>query len=108
MSTSKHGITEKEKVSEIISDWVGKNKKTFWKYEVSCFYKTYTLRISNLPEPSVKDIHLSANNRLLGDKQKKQLCDALKKARSGLKVFTESSVNVQIDYDDGAVITKIV
>ena len=114
MNTSKQKLLdkkqehlEKKRLSEIVSNWVTKNKKVFWKYEVSCFYKTYIIRISNLPEPSVNDILLSANSRLLSDQQKKQLCDVLIKASPRSKALNDSSFDMQIDYDNGVVISKV-
>jgi len=107
LTDRKQEILEKNRLSKIISDWVTKNKKVFWKYEVSCFYKTYSMRISNLPEPSVKDIQLSSINRLVNDQQKKQLCDALTKACARAKTFSSFSIDVQIDYDDGTVIAEV-
>jgi len=98
---------DKTKLSEIIRDWADKNKKVFWKYEVSCFYKSYVIRVANLPVPSVNDIMLSSNNRLLNDQQKKQLCNALKKACSVNGRLNESSIDVKIDYVDGGVITEV-
>lgn len=100
---SKQEILEKKRLTKVISEWVIKNKKIFWKYEVSCFYKTYVIRISNLPDPSAKDILLSSNNRLLGEQQRKQLCDAVAKVCEKSKAFKVSSVDIQIDYNDGAV-----
>ncbi len=98
---------EKIKLSKTISDWVEKNKKVFWKYEVSCFYKTYSMRISNLPAPSSADISPITINRLLSEQQKKQLCDAISKVCVRLKTFSNKSINVQIDYDDGNVIAEV-
>ena len=115
MNTTKQGIlnkkrelAEKKIFSRIISDWAGKNKKVFWKYEVSCFYKTYKIKINNLPEPSEKDILLSSNNRLLSDEQKKQLCDALIKACAGTEGLSDSSIDVKLDYVEGAVIAEVI
>lgn len=98
---------DKTKLSKTISDWVEKNKKVFWKYEVSCFHKSYSMRISNLPAPSVADISPITISRLLSDQQKNQLCDAISKACLKLKNFSSTSINVQIDYDDGNVIAEI-
>jgi len=107
MNTMDTEPPEKKKLLKVISNWVGKNKKVFWKYEVSCFYKTYVIRINNLPEPSAKDIILSANNRLLNDRQKKELCEAVIKVCAKNNAFNESSVDIQIDYDDDTVIAEI-
>jgi len=98
---------DKMKLSKTISDWVTRNKKIFWKYEVSCFHKTYMLRVNNLPEPGAKDIHLSANNRLLNDQLRQQLCDILSKTCTKAKVFQASSIDVQIDYDNGSVVAEV-
>lgn len=107
-SDRRQELLEKKKLSKVISDWVVKNKKVFWKYEVSCFYKTYLLKVTNLPEPSVKDIHQAMINRLLSDLQKKQLCDAITNACATAKVFNNSSIDVQIDFIDGVVIAEVV
>jgi phenylpyruvate tautomerase PptA (4-oxalocrotonate tautomerase family) len=107
ISDEKQENLEKIKLSKIIGDWVEKNKKVFWKYEVSCFYKTYSMRISNLPDPSAADISPITISRLLSDQQKKQLCDAISKACVRLKNFSNTSINVQIDYDDGNVIAEV-
>ena len=104
----KQEILEKIKLSKTIGDWVEKNKKVFWKYEVSCFYKTYSMRITNLPAPSAEDISPITINRLLSEQQKKQLCGAISKLCQGLKTFSSTSINVQIDYDNGNVIAEVI
>ena len=101
-------LLEKKELSKIISDWAGKNKKTFWKYEVSCFYKTYLIKVTNLPEPSVKDIQIPSINKLLSDEQKKQLCESLTSASAKATVFNDSSIDVQIDYVDGIIVAEVV
>jgi hypothetical protein len=106
--SNKHGFLEKKKLAKIIRDWVVKNKKLFWKYEVSCFYKTYTIRIANLPQPSVEDITVSSINRLLINQQKKQLSDAITNAALNAEVLINSCIDVQIGFEDGAVITQII
>ncbi|HPS88210.1 MAG TPA: hypothetical protein PLY36_15770 [Spirochaetota bacterium] len=103
----KQELLKKKRLPKIVSDWVTRNKKVFWKYEVSSFYRTYILRICNLPEPSVNDILLSGNNSLLSVQQKQQLCDAVTKVCSSSKTFTDSSIDVQIDYDNGIVIAEV-
>ncbi len=103
----KQEAIEKMKLSRIIGDWVTRNKKIFWKYEVSCFYKTYLLRVNNLPEPCEKDIHLSANNRLLNNQQRKQLCEVISKTCTKAKAFNASSIDVQIEYDNGSVVAEV-
>lgn len=101
-------LLEKKLLSKIICDWADKNKKTFWKYEVSCFYKTYLIKVTNLPEPSVKDIQIPSINKLLSDQQKKQLCDSLTNASAKATVFNNSSIDVQIDYVDGIIVAEVV
>lgn len=98
---------EHEKLLKVIRNWVGKNKKIFWKYEVACFYKTYIMRITNLPEPSTDDILLSVNNRMLSDKQKKELSSAIARSCARAKAFYNSTIDVQINYDNGVVFTEI-
>jgi hypothetical protein len=104
---TKQELLEKKKLLKIIRDWAGKNKKLFWKYEVSCFYKTYTIRITNLPQPSTENITVSSINRLLNNKQKKQLCDAIINAAVKAEMF-DSYTDVQIDFADGTVIAEII
>lgn len=106
-SDRKQEAMEKMKLSKTIGDWVTRNKKVFWKYEVSCYHKTYMLRVINLPEPESKDIQLSANNRLLNDQQRKQLCDVIAKTCTRTKAFNASSIDVQIDYDNGSVVAEV-
>ncbi len=103
----KQEAVEKMKLSKTIGDWVTRHKKVFWKYEVSCYHKTYMLRVINLPEPELKDIQLSANNRLLNDQQRKQLCDVISKTCTKAKAFNASSIDVQIDYDNGTVVAEV-
>ena len=98
---------EKNKLAKIIRDWVGNHKKIFWKYEVSCFYKTYTIRIANLPEPSAQDITVSSINRMLTVQQKKQLSDIIIKAGIKTDLIRDQYFDLQIDYVDGTVITEI-
>ena len=105
---SRQELLEKKRLSKAIRDWAGKNKKSFWKYEVSCFYKTYIIRVSNLPGPSVTDIQISSNNRVLNEIQKKQLCDIITKTCAQAKVFHDSIIDIQIDYDNGAVIAELI
>lgn len=105
---SEQELLEKKYLANIIREWVAKNKKVFWKYEVSCFYKTYMMRISSLPEPSPGNVMVSAINRLLNDCQKKQLCDAITNACTKTKTFSDSHIDVQIDYVDGSVVTEVI
>ncbi len=107
LSDMEQGHTEKSRLSVIITDWAAKNKKVFWKYEVSCFYKTYLMKIKNLPAPSVNDIHPVSISRLLNEQQKKQLCDAVTKALGGENPFKELAIDVEIDCDDGKVIAEV-
>ncbi len=108
LSEKKQELIAREKLGKIIRDWAGKNKKIFWKYEVSCFYKTYLMRITNLPKPSTEDIMVSSNNRLLNNQQKTQLCNAIEKACTKVDLFSDSSLDVQIDYVDGSVIIEVI
>ena len=96
-------LNEQKRLTEIVRLWVEKNRKVFWEYEVSCFYKSYVIRISNLPLPSEKDISVSSNCKLLGDKQKSQLCKAIEKARPKTELLKSPSLSVQINYSEGEV-----
>jgi len=107
MNTSKQEILERKRLSNVIRDWAGENKKVFWKYEVSCFYKTYIIKVANLPTPSAEDIMVSSNNRLLNTQQKTKLCNAIKKAHAKADVLSGSSIDVQIDYESGAVVAEV-
>lgn len=104
---TKNELIAREKLVKVIREWVEKNKKIFWKYEVSSFYKTYVIKIVNLPEPSVKDISLSIN-RLLDEQHKQQLCDCIIKSCGKSGILSDTSIDIQIDYADGAVITGVI
>jgi hypothetical protein len=108
MNTTKQKLSERKRLSKIIKDWAGKNKKVFWKYEVSSFYQSYTIKVANLPNPSSTDISVSKHNRLLNDQQKLQLCNAIEKAGVKVDVLSDTSIDVQIDYADGAVIAEVI
>ncbi len=97
-----------KKLLNIIKDWVGKNKKIFWKYEVSSFYKSYVIKVGNLPDPAAENITVSANNRLLNIQQKTELSNAIKKAYTKTETSKATSIDVRIDYEDGAVIAEVV
>jgi hypothetical protein len=94
-----------EKIAFIINDWVEKNKKFFWKYEISSFHKTYKISISHFPNPSGEDIAVSPSNGMSSVK-KTQLSNAIKKACS--KAPEARQVNVKVDYVDGTVVSAIV
>ena len=108
MNTTKQKLLERKRLSKIIGTWADKNKNVFWKYEVSCFHKTYKIRVANLPEPSTENIMVSTNNRLLNDQQKTQLCVAIKKACPKVELLSGLCIDVQIDYANGAVIAEVV
>ncbi len=91
-----------------IKDWVEINKKIFWKYEVSSFYQTYKINVTNLPKPSKEDIKIVSNNRMLNNTQKIQLCGVITKACAKEGVLSNSCINVQIDYVKGAVIAAVI
>jgi len=95
-------------LSNIIRDWVGENIKVFWKYEVSSFYQTYKISIANLPNPSETDISVSSHNKLLNNNQKKQLCNAVKKACTKVTDLDISRVNVKVDYINGIVVADVI
>jgi len=97
-----------KKVSGAIKEWVGANKKVFWKYEVSSYYKSYTISVANLPAPAHGDIKVLSNNRLLTETQKNQLCRAIKKACPKTKEPADFNVNVKIDYEKGQVVAAII
>lgn len=105
MNAAKQQLLERKRFSKIVSDWVAKNKKVFWKYEVSCFHETYRISINNLPEPAEKDIAVSPVIRLLNDKQKKQLCDALKNAYAKTGAPAESGIDLKVNFIDGGAVT---
>ena len=104
---TKQQLLERKKLSKIIRDWADKNKKVFWKYEVSSYYKSYVIRVANLPNPSAENIIVSSNNRLLNNEQKVQLCNAIEKACVKADVLSDTSIDVHIDYVDGAVVAAV-
>jgi hypothetical protein len=108
MGNTKQKLSERKRLSKIINDWAGKNRKVFWKYEVSCFYQSYRIKVANLPNPTSKHITVSKNNRLLNDLQKTQLCNAIEKARVQADVLSDSSIDVKIDFVNGNVVTELV
>jgi hypothetical protein len=108
MSTPKQKHSEKIRLSNVVKDWAGKNRKVFWKYEVSCFYQSYRIKVANLPNPSSKNITVSKNNRLLDERLKTQLCTAIEKAQVKADMLRDSSIDIQIDYVNGNVVTELV
>lgn len=105
---TKQEFLAKKRVLKIIRDWATKNKKVFWKYEVSSYYKTYTIRVANYPRPAAEDIIVSSNSRLLNNQQKIQLCNAIINACPDVEIPADSSIDVQIDYVDGNVVAGAV
>jgi hypothetical protein len=105
---AKQGLLETKRLSKIIRDWTEKNKRVFWKYEVSSFYKSYKIRVANLPAPSTENIIVSSHNRLLNHQQKTQLCNAIQKACVNVQVLSNSCIDVQIDYVNDAVIAEVI
>jgi hypothetical protein len=95
-------------VKSIIQEWVVKNRKIFWKYEVSSFYQTYKINIDNLPNPGEGDIFVSSHKSLLNNSQKKQLCESLKKACAKAVPLRSARVNVKVDFVDGDVVVSVV
>jgi hypothetical protein len=108
LSDAKQERLVMKKLSDIIRDWTEKNKRVFWKYEVSSFYKSYKIRVANLPGPSTENILVSSNNRLLNHQQKTQLCNAIEKACVNAEVLGDSCIDVQIDYVNDAVIAEVI
>jgi hypothetical protein len=96
------------KLLNIIQDWVNVNKKVFWKYEVSSYYETYKISITNLPKPTNEDIKLQSYNLLLNNNQKTQLCNTIKKVYSKTEKLTDSSIKVKVDYVNGVVTAAVI
>jgi len=96
----------KGKISKAVEDWVIKNRKLFWRFEVSYRHKTYRISILNLPEPSPGDIVVQDEKRLLNEDQKKKLSDSIKKVIKKSGSLTDTSVDIQIDYVDGTVVAR--
>jgi hypothetical protein len=92
----------------VIGDWVSENKKVFWKYEVSSYYKQYSLSVTNLPDPSIENITVVSNNRLLNNDQKIKLCNRLKKACAQAGELSNTCIKVQIQYENEKVVTAAV
>lgn len=91
-----------------IRDWVNKNKKIFWKYEVSYAHRTYIISVAHLPNPSVEDITVLPNNRLLKNDQKTQLYNTIKKACVKPDELSSPCINVELNYVGGAVTAAVV
>ena len=88
---------------DIITEWVIANKKFFWKYEVSSFYKTYKISIYNLPAPSNDDIMVKSYKLMLNNDQKTQLCSRILNDYTETDKLSSSSINVKVDYVKGVV-----
>jgi hypothetical protein len=108
MKKTKQELLKLKTLSNVIRDWAGENKKVFWKYEVSCYYETYKMRIANLPNPTNEDIMVTSHNRLLNDNQKKQLCKTIKKVYARAEVASHSCIDVKLEYVKGAVIAEVI
>ncbi|PKL38338.1 MAG: hypothetical protein CVV44_10640 [Spirochaetae bacterium HGW-Spirochaetae-1] len=101
-------ILEKKRLSKIIRDWADQNKKVFWRYEVACFYKSYKIKIANLPKPSIEDILISSHKGLLNAQQKTQLCNAIEKACAKAELLSTSFIDVKIDFVHEAVVAEVI
>ena len=95
-----------EKLSAIVGDWVKKNRKLFWKYEVSCFYKTYKISIRNFPCPANSDIAISPANAMPVP-EKKRLSDAIIREFGKGEGQSGRCVMVKVDYADGDVTAAV-
>ena len=93
----------KKELPDVISEWVSENRKTFWKYDVSCFHKTYKISIDHLTDPADGDLAILPYASIPGGARTK-LIKAVKKASSGLQC---SSIALKIDYVDGAVVAAV-
>ena len=94
-------------ISEIVKDWVAKNKKEFWKYEVSCFFKTYKITLNNLPSPSADDISVSPKI-VIPAAQKTQLSNAIKKALLKSEPVKRTRMDLKVDFKNEAVVAAVV
>jgi hypothetical protein len=108
LSDNKQELLVRKRLSKIIRDWADKYKRVFWKYEVSCFYKSYIIRVAHLSRPSTADVMISSNNRLLNNQHKTQLCNAIEKACASAEMLHDSCIDVKIDYVDGAVVAEVI
>ncbi len=99
---------KKSKLLKIIRDWVAENREAFWKYEGSCYYKTYIVKVTNLPEPSAEDIMISSYNQLLDSRQITELCDAIKTACAESMVSGNSCIKVQVGYEKNTITAEVV
>lgn len=97
---------KENKLSQIVGDWVIKNKKLFWKYEVSSYYCPYKISVFNLPEPSSEDIKVSPYIKMLNNTQKTQLSNAIKKACARTEM-TSARIDVTVNYSNGVVTATI-
>jgi hypothetical protein len=98
----------KKVISNIIKDWVEKNKQVFWKYEVTSYNRPYKICVRNLPNPSEDDISVSKHNQLLKNDKKTQLCKAIKKECAKEKAITITGIDVEVNYEDGKITAAVV
>jgi hypothetical protein len=94
-------------LSGIVREWVAKNKKEFWKYEVSCFFKTYKITINNLPNPAAEDISVSPKIALQ-IAHKTQLSNAIKKALLKSEPPKHTRMDLKVDFINEAVVAAVV
>jgi len=98
---------QEKKLTNAIRDWVSANKKIFWKYEVSCFYRSYVIRITNRSEPAQPNIMVVSHKRLLNEQMTQELCDAITNAEINMQMM-DPYIDVQVDMIDEAVTAVVI
>lgn len=66
------------------------------------------MRIANLPRPSTEDIKILPSNRILPDRQRRQLCSGISRTFTKGWMSGISTVEAMIAFEDGTVETKII
>ncbi|MGL4369262.1 MAG: hypothetical protein ACRCUT_06280 [Spirochaetota bacterium] len=94
-----------KKLLPVIRVWVEKNKKAFWKYEVSSL--SHTISIDKFPDPSEKDITISLGSGFLSS-EKTQLCSAIKDACAKSGNTGHSHIDIKVEYVNGAVVATVI
>jgi hypothetical protein len=95
--------TGEEILTSSIREWVNENKPIFWKYEVSFKRIAYLITVSNLPDPSAKDIMTLPLIRSLSGDKKNQLCANIKTACENAGILEIPSLKVRLENNDGII-----
>lgn len=96
-----------EDLNVIVRRWVNGHRKSFWKYEVSCFSRPYRISIGALPAPSAKDIAVSPNPGSMTD-EKEELCETIRGLFDEQFASDMLRVDIVAEQIDGIVKTTVV